>query len=298
MDSSEQGGNCPNEFKQKYKFGDLIGCGGFSMVRIATNIHTTCEVAVKILVHETMKKKKMEERVKREIEILRLLRHPHIIRLYEVIDTPKKIYLVMEYAKLGDLAVYMESIGKLQEEEARKIFQQIISGVEYCHENKVVHRDLKPENLLLDSERNVKIADFGICNIMSDGQFTTSCGSPDYFAPEVISGGFYEGPPVDVWGCGVILYFLLCGTRPFVADNNCSVFKKITDGIYTLPSHLSPEVKDLISRMLERNPFERIEIPKIREHPWFQAHLPRYLTLPPPNTLQQVKKVCDSLSLS
>ncbi|XP_030941948.1 SNF1-related protein kinase catalytic subunit alpha KIN10-like isoform X2 [Quercus lobata] len=242
MDSSiEQGGNCPNVFKQKYEPGDLIGCGGFGEVRTATDIQTRRKFAVKILIRERMERKKMEERVKREIEILRLLRHPHIIRLYEVIDTPKKIYLVMEYAELGDLTVYMEAIGKLQEEEARKIFQQIISGVEYCHENRVVHRDLKPENLLLDSERNVKIADFGVCNIISDGQFTTRCGCPDYFAPE--------------------------------------------DGIYTLPSHLSPEVKDLISRMLEKNPFERIEIPKIREHPWFQAHLPRYLTLPPPNTL-------------
>ncbi|KAL4612648.1 hypothetical protein ACB092_08G215700 [Castanea dentata] len=292
MDSSiEQGGKCPNMFKQKYKIGDLIGCGAFSEVRTATDIHTTRIFAVKILIHERMERKKMEERVKREIEILKLLRHPHIIELYEVIDTPKKIYLVMEYAELGDLTVYMEAIGKLPEEEARKIFQQqIISGVEYCHEKKVVHRDLKLENLLLDSERNVKIADFGVSNIMSDGQFSTHCGSPGYYAPEVISGGFYEGPPIDVWGCGVILYFLLCGTLPFVAEENCSTFKKITDGIYTLPSHLSPEVKDLISKMLQRNPFERIEIPKIREHPWFQAHLPQYLTLPPPNTLQQVKK--------
>ncbi|KAL0000299.1 hypothetical protein SO802_019901 [Lithocarpus litseifolius] len=261
---------------EKYKLGETIGSGAFGKVRIATDIQTTCEVAVKILVREKMKIKKMEERVYREIEILRLLSHPHIIRLYEVIDTPKEIYLVMEYANKGDLLKYILGKGILQEEEARKIFQQIISGVEHCHENNVVHRDLKPDNLLLDSERNVKITDFGLSNIMSDGQgLNTRCGSPDYVAPEVISGGFYEGPPIDVWGCGVILYFLLCGTLPFVADENRSLFKKITDGIYTLPSHLSPEVKDLISKMLERNPFERIEIPKIRQHQWFQAHLPR-----------------------
>nr|POE89365.1 isoform 2 of snf1-related protein kinase catalytic subunit alpha kin10 [Quercus suber] len=216
---------------EKYKLGKIIGRGAFGKVRIATDIQTTCEVAVKILVRETMVKKKMEEIVYREIEILRSLRHPHIIRLYEVIDTPKEIYFVMEYAKKGDLLEYILDMGKLQEEEARKIFQQIISGVEYCHENYVVHRDLKPDNLLLDSEQNVKITDFGLSNIMSDGQgFTTRCGSPDYVAPEA--------------------------------------------GISTFPSHLSPTARDLISKMLTVNPVERIEIPMIRKHQWFQAHLP------------------------
>nr|XP_023896360.1 serine/threonine protein kinase OSK1-like [Quercus suber]XP_023915700.1 serine/threonine protein kinase OSK1-like [Quercus suber] len=250
---------------EKYKLGKIISRGAFGKVRIATDIQTTCEVAVKILVRETMVKKKMEERVYREIEILRSLRHPHIIRLYEVIDTPKEIYFVMEYAKKGDLLEYILDMGKLQEEEARKIFQQIISGVEYCHENYVVHRDLKPDNLLLDSERNVKITDFGLSNIMSDGQgFTTRCGSPDYVAPEVLSVGFYKGPHVDVWSCGIILYNLLCGKFP--------AFKNA--GISTFPSHLSPTARDLISKMLTVNPVERIEIPMIRKHQWFQAHLP------------------------
>ncbi|KAL4612643.1 hypothetical protein ACB092_08G215500 [Castanea dentata] len=216
---------------EKYKLGKTIGTGAFGKVRIATNIQTTCEVAVKILVRETMKKKKMEERVDREIKILKLLSHPHIITLYEVIEAPKEIYLVMEYAKNGDLLKYISEMGKLQEEEARKIFQQIISGVEYCHEKYVVHRDLKPDNLLLDSERNVKITDFGLSNIMTDGQgFNTSCGSPKYAAPE--------------------------------------------DGISTFPRHLSPTARDLISKMLTVNPMERIEIPMILKHQWFQAHLP------------------------
>ncbi|KAL4612644.1 hypothetical protein ACB092_08G215500 [Castanea dentata] len=193
---------------EKYKLGKTIGTGAFGKVRIATNIQTTCEVAVKILVRETMKKKKMEER-----------------------EAPKEIYLVMEYAKNGDLLKYISEMGKLQEEEARKIFQQIISGVEYCHEKYVVHRDLKPDNLLLDSERNVKITDFGLSNIMTDGQgFNTSCGSPKYAAPE--------------------------------------------DGISTFPRHLSPTARDLISKMLTVNPMERIEIPMILKHQWFQAHLP------------------------
>ncbi|KAL4612641.1 hypothetical protein ACB092_08G215500 [Castanea dentata] len=250
---------------EKYKLGKTIGTGAFGKVRIATNIQTTCEVAVKILVRETMKKKKMEERVDREIKILKLLSHPHIITLYEVIEAPKEIYLVMEYAKNGDLLKYISEMGKLQEEEARKIFQQIISGVEYCHEKYVVHRDLKPDNLLLDSERNVKITDFGLSNIMTDGQgFNTSCGSPKYAAPEVLSGESYTGPHVDVWSCGIILYNLLCCKFP-AFDN---------DGISTFPRHLSPTARDLISKMLTVNPMERIEIPMILKHQWFQAHLP------------------------
>ncbi|KAI3824075.1 hypothetical protein L1987_05522 [Smallanthus sonchifolius] len=240
----------------------------------------------------------MEEKVRREIKILRLFMHPHIIRLYEVIETPSDIYVVMEYVKSGELFDYIVEKGRLQEEEGRIFFQQIISGVEYCHRNMVVHRDLKPENLLLDSKCNVKIADFGLSNIMRDGHFLkTSCGSPNYAAPEVISGKLYAGPEVDVWSCGVILYALLCGTLPFDDENIPNLFKKIKGGIYTLPSHLSPGARDLIPRMLVVDPMKRITIPEIRLHPWFQAHLPRYLAVPPPDSMQQAKKTDEDILL-
>ncbi|RRT39501.1 hypothetical protein B296_00057220 [Ensete ventricosum] len=222
--------------------------------------------------------------------------HPHIIRLYEVIETQSDIYVVMEYVKSGELFDYIVEKGRLQEDEARRFFQQIISGVEYCHRNMVVHRDLKPENLLLDSKSDVKIADFGLSNVMRDGHFLkTSCGSPNYAAPEVISGKLYAGPEVDVWSCGVILYALLCGTLPFDDENIPNLFKKIKvrnlGGIYTLPSHLSALARDLIPRMLIVDPMKRITIREIREHPWFQTRLPRYLAVPPPDTMQQAKKV-------
>lgn len=140
--------------------------------------------------------------------------------------------------------------------------------------------DLKPENLLLDSRMNVKIADFGLSNVMRDGHFLkTSCGSPNYAAPEVISGRLYAGPEVDVWSCGVILYALLCGSLPFDDENIPNLFKKIKGGIYTLPSHLSPGARDLIPRMLLVEPLKRITIPEIRQHPWFTVHLPRYLAV-------------------
>ncbi|KAG0734589.1 hypothetical protein G6F62_012055 [Rhizopus arrhizus] len=169
----------------------------------------------------------MGGRVKREIQYLKLLRHPHIIKLYEVITTPTDIIMVIEYAG-KELFNYIVEKGKLSEDDARRFFQQIICAVEYCHRHKIAHRDLKPENLLLDANNNVKIADFGLSNIMTDGDFLkTSCGSPNYAAPEVISGRLYAGPEVDVWSCGVILYVMLCGRLPFDDEYIPTLFKKI-----------------------------------------------------------------------
>jgi len=206
--------------------------------------------------------------------------HPHIIRLYEVMETQADIYVVMEYVKAGELFDYIVEKGRLMEDEARHFFQQIISGVEYCHRHMVVHRDLKPENILLDSKMNVKTADFGLSNVMHDGHFLkTSCGSPNYAAPEVISGKMYAGPEVDVWSCGVILYALLCGSLPFDDENIPNLFKKIKGGIYNLPTNLSPGARDLIPRMLLVDPLKRITIPEIRQHPWFTVRLPRYLAV-------------------
>lgn len=289
-------GNSVDSFLRNYKLGKTLGIGSFGKVKVAEHILTGHKVAVKILNRKKIKNMDMEEKVRREIKILRLFMHPHIIRLYEVVETHSDIYVVMEHVKSGELFDYIVEKGRLHEDEARMFFQQIISGVEYCHRNMVVHRDLKPENLLLDSRRNVKIADFGLSNVMRDGHFLkTSCGSPNYAAPEVISGKLYAGPEVDVWSCGVILYALLCGTLPFDDENIPNLFKKIKGGIYTLPSHLSASARDLIPRMLIVDPMKRMSIPDIRAHPWFQAHLPRYLAVPPPDTSQQAKKIDEEI---
>ncbi|MFS8017196.1 putative protein kinase CAMK-AMPK family [Helianthus anomalus] len=298
MEGSGRHGSSVDMFLRNYKLGKTLGIGSFGKVKIAEHALTGHKVAIKILNRRKIKNMDMEEKVRREIKILRLFMHPHIIRLYEVIETPSDIYVVMEYVKSGELFDYIVEKGRLQEDEGRNFFQQIISGVEYCHRNMVVHRDLKPENLLLDSKCNVKIADFGLSNIMRDGHFLkTSCGSPNYAAPEVISGKLYAGPEVDVWSCGVILYALLCGTLPFDDENIPNLFKKIKGGIYTLPSHLSPGARDLIPRMLVVDPMKRITIPEIRIHPWFQAHLPRYLAVPPPDSMQQAKKTDEDILL-
>ncbi|MEW5318425.1 MAG: hypothetical protein WDW38_009648 [Sanguina aurantia] len=228
-------------FLANYRLGKTLGIGSFGKVKVAEHVLTGHKVAIKILNRKKIQAMDMEEKVRREIKILRLFMHPHIIRLYEVIETPSDIYVVMEYVKTGELFDYIVEKGRLMEDEARHFFQQIVSGVEYCHRNMVVHRDLKPENLLLDSKMSLKIADFGLSNVMRDGHFLkTSCGSPNYAAPEVISGKLYAGPEVDVWSCGVILYALLCGSLPFDDENIPNLFKKIKGGIYNLPSHLSP----------------------------------------------------------
>ncbi|KAA8542473.1 hypothetical protein F0562_023391 [Nyssa sinensis] len=283
-------------FYRNYKTGKTLGHGSFGKVKIAEHVLTGYKVAIKILNRHKMKKCEMEEKARREIKISRLFVHPHIIRLYEVIETPTDIYVVLEYVKSGELFDYIALKGRLHDDEARSFFQQIISGVEYCHRSMVVHRDLKPENLLLDSRGNVKIADFGLSNIMRDGHFLkTSCGSPNYAAPEVISGKLYAGPEVDVWSCGVILYALLCGALPFDDENIPNLYKKIKAGMYTLPSHLSAGARDLIPRMLLVDPMKRITIPEIRQHHWFKAHLPCYLAVPPPEPMHNMKKIDEDI---
>lgn len=279
-----------------YRLGKTLGIGSFGKVKLAEHEATGYKVAVKILSKRKIRMMDMEEKVRREIKILRLFMHPHIIRLYEVVETSTDIYLLMEFVNSGELFDYIVEKGRLSEDEARRFFQQIISGVEYCHRNMVVHRDLKPENLLLDSDCNVKIADFGLSNVMRDGHFLkTSCGSPNYAAPEVISGKLYSGPEVDVWSCGVILYALLCGSLPFDDENIPNLFKKIKGGIYTLPSHLSGGARDLIPRMLLVDPLKRVTIAEIKQHPWFQFRLRRYLAVPPPDTAQQAKRVDEDI---
>ena len=256
-----------------------------SLPPVAVHEVTQQKVAIKILNRKKLKSMDMGAKVSREIKILRLFQHPHIIRLYEVIDTPTDIFVVMEYVPNGELFDYIVTRGRLAEDEARRFFQQIVSGIDYCHAHMVVHRDLKPENLLLDAEQNVKLADFGLSNMMRDGHFlSTSCGSPNYAAPEVISGNLYAGPEVDVWSCGVILYALLCGSLPFDDDNIANLFRKIKSGIYAMPSHLSDGARDLIPKMLIVDPMKRISIAQIRKHPWFLKNLPQYLFYQPEPT--------------
>ncbi|KAI9330106.1 kinase-like domain-containing protein [Obelidium mucronatum] len=270
-----------------YTLLETLGVGSFGKVKLAVHSQTGHKVALKIVNRRKIANMDMVARVKREIQYMRQLRHPHIIKLYEVITTPTDIILVLEYAG-GELFNYIVERGRMNEDEARRFFQQLICAVEFCHVHHIVHRDLKPENVLLDEWNQVKIADFGLSNIMMDGDFLkTSCGSPNYAAPEVISGRLYEGPEIDVWSCGVILYVMLCGRLPFDDDNIPNLFRKINNGIFTLPSYLSPATRALLLHMLTVDPLKRITIAQIRKNDWFNTGLPDYL--------KSVKRLVNSM---
>eukprot|EP00095_Tigriopus_kingsejongensis_P006502 maker-scaffold844_size89433-snap-gene-0.13 protein:Tk06502 transcript:maker-scaffold844_size89433-snap-gene-0.13-mRNA-1 annotation:"amp-activated protein kinase alpha subunit" len=261
-----------------YVLGETLGIGTFGKVKVGFHQMTGHKVAVKILNRQKIKSLDVVGKIRREIQNLKLFNHPHIIKLYQVISTPTDIFMVMEYVSGGELFDYIVKHGKLKEGDARRFFQQIISGVEYCHRHNVVHRDLKPENLLLDQNLNVKIADFGLSNMMTDGEFLrTSCGSPNYAAPEVISGKLYAGPEVDIWSCGVILYALLCGTLPFDDEHVPSLFRKIKSGVFPIPDYLNKNVVSLLCHMLQTDPMKRATIEDIRHHEWFQIEIQPYL---------------------
>jgi len=185
------------------------------------------------------------------------------------------ICVVLEHAPGGDLFDYIVRHARLKGDEARRLFRQLVDAVSHCHENGVVHRDLKPENILMDAEFNIKIADFGLSSEWSAGEkLTESCGSPNYAAPELLSKGCsYEGPEVDVWSLGVVLYTLLCGCLPFDDDNIPSLFKKIKQGKYSIPGFLSPGSKDLITKILTVDPAARMTMQGIKEHYWFKDEL-------------------------
>lgn len=277
------GNQLPTTMKRRlgqYDIVKTLGEGSFGKVKLATHKVSGQKVALKIISRGKLITRDMAGRIEREIQYLQLLRHPHIIKLFTVITTPKEIVMVLEYAG-GELFDYIVNHGRLHEDKARKFFQQIVCAIEYCHRHKIVHRDLKPENLLLDDSFNVKIADFGLSNIMTDGNFLkTSCGSPNYAAPEVISGKLYAGPEVDVWSCGVILYVLLTGRLPFDDEYIPALFKKIQQGNYTVPNYISPAASKLIRRMLQVNPVSRITVQEIRLDPWFTKDLAEYLQPP------------------
>lgn len=233
---------------------------------------TSQHVAIKILEKSKITEVADVERVSREIHILKLIRHPNIVQLYEIIETPKQLFLVMEYMEKGELFDYIVDNKRIGEAEAVRIFYQLIAGIEYIHKIGIVHRDLKPENILLDYKKSVKIVDFGLSNTYKKGeQLKTPCGSPCYAAPEMIRGEKYDGLRVDIWSCGVILFAMLCGYLPFEDPDTPSLYKKITAGTYNLHKSLSEPAKDLISKVLNGNQAERYNIDQIRSHPWMNG---------------------------
>nr|XP_029120966.1 CBL-interacting protein kinase 8 isoform X4 [Elaeis guineensis] len=258
----------------KYEVGRTIGQGTFAKVKFAQNTETGESVAMKVLDRATIIKHKMVDQIKREIFIMKLVRHPHVVRLYEVLASRTKIYIILEFITGGELFDKIVHRGKLSEADSRRYFQQLIDGVDYCHSKGVYHRDLKPENLLLDSQGNLKISDFGLSAVPAEGVslLHTTCGTPNYVAPEVLSHKGYDGAIADIWSCGVILYVLMAGYLPFDEVDLTTLYTKIEKAEFSCPSWFSGGAKSLIHRILDPNPASRIRIEEIRCNEWFRKN--------------------------
>ncbi|KAK9743461.1 hypothetical protein RND81_03G240900 [Saponaria officinalis] len=256
----------------KYEIGRTIGEGTFAKVKFAQNTETGESVAMKVLDRTAILKHKLVDQIKREISIMKLVRHPHIVRLHEVIASRTKIYIILEYITGGELFDKIVQHGRLSELEARRYFQQLIDGVECCHNKGVYHRDLKPENLLLDSQGNLKISDFGLSAQPPEGVslLKTTCGTPNYVAPEVLNHKGYDGALADIWSCGVTLYVLMAGYLPFDELDLTTLYFKIENADFSFPSWFSIGAKSLIQRMLDPNPQTRIRMDEIKNDEWFQ----------------------------
>ncbi|XP_033891899.3 maternal embryonic leucine zipper kinase isoform X1 [Acipenser ruthenus] len=257
------------ELLKYYELYDTIGTGGFAKVKLARHILTGEKVAIKIMI-----KKDLGDdlpRVKTEIEAMKNLSHQHVCRLYHVIETAQKIFMILEYCPGGELFDYIIAKDRLSEDEARIFFRQIVSAIAYVHSQGYAHRDLKPENLLIDEDHNLKLIDFGLCAKPKGGmdcKLMTCCGSPAYAAPELIQGKAYIGSEADIWSMGVLLYALLCGYLPFDDDNVMILYKKISRGEYDNPNWLSPGTVILLSQMMQVEPKRRITVKYLLSHPW------------------------------
>lgn len=251
-----------------YDIERTIGKGNFAVVKLARHRITKTEVAIKIIDKSQLDRNNLQK-VYREVQIMKLLDHPHIIKLYQVMETKSMIYLVSEYASQGEIFDFIANHGRMSESMARRKFWQILSAVDYCHSRRIVHRDLKAENLLLDTNMNIKIADFGFSNFYMPGeQLATWCGSPPYAAPEVFEGKKYTGPEIDIWSLGVVLYVLVCGALPFDGSTLQTLRDRVLSGRFRIPYFMSSDCEHLVRKMLVLDPLKRYTMEQVKRHKW------------------------------
>ncbi|KAI8903500.1 kinase-like domain-containing protein, partial [Gorgonomyces haynaldii] len=253
-----------------YQLGKVIGQGSYSKVKMATHILTGEKVAVKCISKESLfKKDSVNKQLVREILLLAQLSHQYVCPLLEVIENQDTIFMVTPFIEGGDLYDYVVKSpqSRLESSTAKRLFSQLVSGVEYLHSQNTIHRDLKPENILIDSNTNIKIADFGFAGLSKGEPLDSMLGSPEYASPEMIARKPY-GPEVDIWSMGVILFVMLTGTLPFHEKNMSKMFVAIMSAKYTLPDYLDQEAKDLIKNILQVKPEKRLTIQEMREHVW------------------------------
>lgn len=264
----------------KYDLYGTLGEGAFGKVKYAVNTETNEAVAIKILDKDKIQTRNMGAQIKKEISIMKMINHHHVVMVKDVFATSAKIFIVLEFVGGGELFDKIANEGKLPEEKARFYFKQLVEGLSHCHNNGVCHRDLKPENLLLDTDGNLKISDFGFSTLNigdADGDggaraelLHTTCGTPNYVAPEVLGKDGYDGKRADVWSIGVILYVLLAGYLPFDENTMVQLFQKIKNADFEYPDWFSDEARDLLSRTLVPDPSARIKLSEMKSHPWMQ----------------------------
>ncbi|XP_062865626.1 maternal embryonic leucine zipper kinase-like [Trichomycterus rosablanca] len=271
-DDISEGTSCvvedSSELHECYEVHEIIGSGGYAMVKLGRHIRTEEPVAIKILEKKELGDELSDLRI--EIEALKNLNHQHVCRLYQVMETADQIYMVLEFCPGGNLFDHIFNNDRLSE-ETRRIFRQIVSALAYIHSQGYAHRDLKPENMMLDEKNNIKLIDFGLCAKPEGGLGTAlieGCGTPPYLAPEIIDEQPYHGAEADVWSLGVVLYVMLCGYLPFDGDDFVELHGQITKGHYDTPAWLSPGSVLLIKEMLQVVPEWRIKVEHLLDHEW------------------------------
>ncbi|XP_048089670.1 LOW QUALITY PROTEIN: serine/threonine-protein kinase BRSK2-like [Alosa alosa] len=271
MSSKEMSVTQSAQYVGPYRLEKTLGKGQTGLVKLGVHCITGQKVAIKIVNREKLSESVLMK-VEREIAILKLIEHPHVLKLHDVYENNKYLYLVLEHVSGGELFDYLVKKGRLTPKEARKFFRQIISALDFCHSHSICHRDLKPENLLLDEKNNIRIADFGMASLqVGDSLLETSCGSPHYACPEVIRGEKYDGRRADVWSCGVILFALLVGALPFDHDNLRQLLEKVKSGVFHMPHFIPPDCQALLRGMIEVDPEKRLTLDAIQKHSWYQA---------------------------
>jgi len=255
----------------EYKLLKTLQKGKFGVVKLGKHIVTGEKVAIKVIDKQQQKQRTLDEMLK-EADIMKRLDHHNIIKVHEIIDTENTFYIIMEYASNGDLFSRLDC-GRMDETEAKEKFKQIISAIRYCHEEKnVIHRDLKPDNVLFDSQNNIKIADFGLSEEFVPGEkLFTFCGTPEYMAPEVFQGHKFDGPKVDVWSLGVMLYEMLTATLPFPGTTWPHIIERVLHGKYYVPEYISQDCRDLLSKMLVLDPSKRANMDVVMKEPWVNS---------------------------
>lgn len=275
------------EVTKFYDIKEKLGTGSFAVVKRCIRKSDGKEFAVKIIKKAKLNPDELAV-VHDEVEIMHIINHPNIVTLYEMFESPKKIYMIMELLTGGELFDRIVAKGSYSEKEASELIKAVASAVSYLHEQNVVHRDLKPENLLYlstDVNSNIKITDFGLAKHKAEGQkqmMTTACGTPGYVAPEVLKNEPY-GTAVDLWSLGVILYILLCGFPPFYHESTAELYRQIKKGQYDFPSpywnDISDAAKDIVRRLLCVDPKQRLSAKGVLGHPWVSGNVAKTTAL-------------------